>query len=400
MRVRGHPPRRGGPASGYASPMRVAFTGLWHPPGLSPADVLSRDTTRRGLGAALAARGHDVTVLQEHPQAAEIVEEGVRWRFVPPSPLARASRRALAAAGASAPIVLAPATHLLAPLRALAPDVVHCFDASFTPTLALLVRLGPPVVTHYHGGEPTSIAGLRAVQRAALARVARLLFTTADRAAPFVRAGADPARIVELPETSTRFTPGDRAGARARTGLHGDPAILCPGRLDAVKDPLTTIRGVARVAEAWPGTRLHLAYTDAPMEAEVRAEVARHPPLAGRVTFWGRVAHATMEDLLRAADLVVQSSVREVCGIATLEAAAVGTPVVLSDIPPFRRLTDDGRFGGLFPVGDADALARAVLTLRPATGAALRARFEARYSFAVLAASVERVYADVTAPPN
>ena len=85
-------------------------------------------------------------------------------------------------------------------------------------------------------------AELRWIERRALAGVDRLLFTNRGRGEDWVRTGAlpDGDRIVELFETSTELAPGDREAARRRTGIRGDPVYLCVGRLDPVKDPLTS----------------------------------------------------------------------------------------------------------------------------------------------------------------
>jgi glycosyltransferase involved in cell wall biosynthesis len=55
-----------------------------------------------------------------------------------------------------------------------------------------------------------------------------------------------------------------------------------------------------------------------------------------------------------------------------MEAAAMGVPVVASDIRGCRQVVDHDRTGLLFPVRDADALARALT--RVANDAQLRAR--------------------------
>ncbi|MFN7144392.1 MAG: hypothetical protein ACK4YP_11490, partial [Myxococcota bacterium] len=85
--------------------MRVCFVNLWHPDVPDPDALVAADTTRRGFGAALAARGHAVTVVQEAPWRARVERDGVTWEMVPPSELTRASRRVFAALGHAAPAV-------------------------------------------------------------------------------------------------------------------------------------------------------------------------------------------------------------------------------------------------------------------------------------------------------
>ncbi len=388
--------------------MHVCFVNLHH--GAAPdADALvDADVTRRGFGAALAARGHRVTVVQEAPWRARVERDGVTWELVPPSALTTASRRAFGLAGHPSPAVPSPATSVLAVVDALRPDVIHSFDLVFYPSLALLGRLarrrGIPLVAHFHGGAPARRPGYRAIARYALDRVDRLLFTTRARGLDWARAGlVDGARVVELVETSTFFRARDRAAARRRTGLSGDPLYVCAGRLDPVKDPLTTLDGFARIARALPGARLVLTWTDAPLLDAVRRRVAGDPALAGRVELRGRVPHDAMEDLLASADYLLQSSVREVCGTVVLEALACGVVPVITDIPPFRKLTDEGRVGRLFPRGDGVALAAQALSLaegdRVEQSRAAAAWFDRALAFPALAEELEGIYAALLGPP-
>ena len=335
--------------------------------------------------------------MQEHAEAATLLDGEVRWTFTPPDRLARLGRALLA--GRDDAAVKAPAWHVLAPVEAQRPDVIHSFDMVFYPTLAGLARVaarrGAALVTTFHGGAPARTQPLRWIERAALRGVHRLMFTTRERGLAWVQSGAlpDDARIAEVFESSSVFSPGDRAAARRDRPLRGAPALLHVGRLDPVKDPITTLSGFRRLLARLPEAHLSLAWTGGALEAPCRAAAADLP-----VTWLGAVPRARMEGLLRAADLLVQSSVREVCGYAVLEALAVGTPPVLSEIPPFRRLTDGGRVGALFPVGDPDGLARAVerawaeVRQGALSPEIVRAWFDAALSFDVLAARTEAVY--------
>lgn len=376
--------------------MRVVLTSL-HSEGADPDAWIARDTLRRELARALTARGHEVTVLVELARAAERRDGAVRWLFVPPDPLARAGRALLR--GRPDAMVKAPSLHLLAPLARLRPEVIHSFDLVFYPTLLplgrLARRLGAALVATFHGGAPARTRALRAVERRALAGVHRLLFTTRAQGLPWVASGAlaDDRRIAEVFEWSSTFRPGDPALARAASGLRGSPALLHTGRLDPVKDPLTTLRGLARLVRTHPEAHLTMCWTEAPLLGEVRRLAEGLP-----VTLLGTVPEARMEALLRGADALVQASRREVCGRAVVEALACGVAPVLSDIPPFRRLLDDGRVGRLFAPGDPEALAAAAADALAARAAGalgpevVRGWFDAAISFPALAATVEAVY--------
>ncbi len=77
------------------------------------------------------------------------------------------------------------------------------------------------------------------------------------------------------------------------------------------------------------------------------------------------------EELASASASVVPSRA-EGFGLVTIEAEAVGTPVVASDIPPTRETLVDGESGLLVPLDDEAAMADALV--RVLTDTDLRAR--------------------------
>jgi glycosyltransferase involved in cell wall biosynthesis len=82
--------------------------------------------------------------------------------------------------------------------------------------------------------------------------------------------------------------------------------------------------------------------------------------------------------------------------LAVIEAMSCGCVPIVSDIPSFRRITGDGRFGRLFPVGESRELAKAALSISPAQraelSAAVREHFSRALSFPALAQQIDVVY--------
>ena len=70
-----------------------------------------------------------------------------------------------------------------------------------------------------------------------------------------------------------------------------------------------------------------------------------------------------VEDLYAAMDLYVLASYREGFPRSAMEAAAMGLPLVVTDIRGCRQVVDDGVNGRLVPVRDAPALADAIAAL-------------------------------------
>jgi glycosyltransferase involved in cell wall biosynthesis len=193
-----------------------------------------------------------------------------------------------------------------------------------------------------------------------------------------------------VPECSSRFTPGDRTLARQLTGVHGNPAILWVGHLDPNKDPLTVLDGLSTLLEALPQLQLWCCYGSGPLLPQLRARLAADVVLSPRVHLLGRVPHAQVEQLMRAADLFVLGSHREGSGYALIEALACGLPPVVTDIPSYRALTGGGKIGALWPVADHQALAAAVLALARLLSPALRGAVHAHFDDVLSPQSVGR----------
>jgi glycosyltransferase involved in cell wall biosynthesis len=113
-----------------------------------------------------------------------------------------------------------------------------------------------------------------------------------------------------------------------------------------------------------------------------------------------RVDDAELAALYAGALAVVQASYLEGFGLPPLEAAAHGTPAVVSDLPCFAETLGDAALR--VPPGDADALADALLriagddALRARLGAAARDR-AAAYTWERAAAALHALLAEAAA---
>jgi glycosyltransferase involved in cell wall biosynthesis len=364
--------------------IRVAQIGIVQPRGrIDPDRLLADWPTLVDIATATQRAGAEVTVVQSFHRDAEIVRDGVRYRFVAEPALPGRATGLM-------PWRLARA------VRAAAPDVLHVNGLDFRRHMRALRLLGVPILVQDHA----SCAGAGGSRRRhALEGIAGIAFTAAEQAQPFVEMGELSPRVsvFAVPESSTRFSPGSQASARARTGVTGDPAVLWVGRLDDNKDPLTILDAIEIAARDLPQLKLWCCFHQQPSLAEVETRIAASPMLAGRVHLLGRVPHARIETLLNASDFFLLGSHHEGSGYALIEALACGVIPIVSDIAPFRAIA--GSVGALIPVGDAAGFASALVALAQQDRVALRHRaiehFDAHLSFDRVGARLCAIYAQL-----
>lgn len=197
-----------------------------------------------------------------------------------------------------------------------------------------------------------------------------------------------------------RATVGDatRATVRSEWGANDATVVIgAVGRLVAEKGYPELFEAVA----ALPRDRYRLVVVgdDDPEKADAldRATVQRARDLG--VVFLG--PRTDVERVLSGFDLFVQPSHREGFPRAAMEAAAMGLPIVATDIRGCRQVVDDGRTGLLVPVRAPSALATAIAALggdpgrRRVMSAAARAVAEDRFDERQVVERVLDTYRDV-----
>lgn len=354
--------------------------------GRPPAQLLDAWPTLVDVAEAASRSGIRMSVVLASGYSERLTRGGLAYHFLPFGEGQRSTRKNSA---------------LGALLRDLDPDVLHVHGLGFPRDVLSLASLAPgvPIILQDHSNRPPRL-WRRALWRRQISLVAGLAFCASDQARPFAAARLlDSATcLYEVPESSSRFSPGDQGQARRVTGIDGDPAVLWVGHLDANKDPLTVLRGISAAARELPGLRLFCCFGTAPLLDDVKDLIARDPHLTERVRLLGRVPHERIEQLMRAADLFVSGSHFEGTGYALMEALACGVSPVVTDIPPFRVLTGDGAVGKLWacddPLGLCAAIRAAAARTDPEMRAAMRAHFDRELSFDSLGRKLVAMYED------
>lgn len=137
----------------------------------------------------------------------------------------------------------------------------------------------------------------------------------------------------------------------------GEPVILGVGRLAPEKDFSTLIRAVSRVVRDRSCRLIILG--DGPERSTLQT-LSTNIGLEGLVDLPGRVDNPY--GFMANASVLALPSAWESFGIAIVEAMACGTPVVATrSRGGVAEILEDGRYGPLVPVGDDEAMARAIL---------------------------------------
>lgn len=165
---------------------------------------------------------------------------------------------------------------------------------------------------------------------------------------------------------TTRFALSDEERRAVRQELRdrwqvpaGTPVLLTVSRLSWDKGYAELIAAARQLKQ--DGVRFRLvAAGSGKDEAAIRAAIAQ-ADLEQEFLLLGWCANPL--GLYAAADLFLFASHREGLPIAPIEALASGLPVIASALPGCREELVEGKYGVLYPVGEASALATAVRAL-------------------------------------
>lgn len=276
----------------------------------------------------------------------------------------------------NAPRVLFSLPRLIRYLRRTRPDaLLSALDhANLVAILARRVAGAPArLVVAVHNTMSLATKHAPTLRGQAIPALARWLYPAADRVVAVSRGVAeDITRLYCLPETQVRVIYNPVATPEllhkvsdpvSHPWFEQDmpPVILGVGRLTEPKDFPTLLRAFALVRQRVDARLMILG------EGEERAtleQLASELKLQEYVALPGFVENPYA--YMRRAALFVLSSRWEGLPTVLIEAMACGTPVVATDCPSGpREILEDGKWGRLVPVGNAEALAEAIVeTLR------------------------------------
>lgn len=280
-------------------------------------------------------------------------------------------------------------------------DLLHVHGIGPAVLSPVARLLGCRVVVTHHGADYDRAKWngfakwvLRTGERMAVGSADRVIVVSQGMTeilrARYPRAAARIAYIpngASLPAPATASDPTALAAALAPFGVTPGGYVLAVARLVPEKGLHDLVAAFEQLAPN--GLRLLIAGAADHHDDYARGLLAR---ASDRVIFAGFQPRTTVAALYRGAALFVMPSYHEGLPIAALEAAAAGTPILLSDIRPNRDLGLDAH--NYFPVGQVAALAER-LTRDPGAYRYDQAAILARFNWDDVAARTDAIYRSV-----
>jgi D-inositol-3-phosphate glycosyltransferase len=186
---------------------------------------------------------------------------------------------------------------------------------------------------------------------------------------------ADLEKIVTIPPgvDLARFRPIDQKQAKQRIGVNAQHRnILFAGRIEPLKGVDTLLHAIHLIQRCVPALVANVCvtiiggdpWTDSPEPEMARLQEMRQAlGLDDVVAFVGAKDQDALPDYYAAAEMVVMPSHYESFGMVALEAMAMGTPVIASEVGGLAFLVRDNETGFHVPSRDPEALADKIYTL-------------------------------------
>jgi len=261
-------------------------------------------------------------------------------------------------------------------------DLISVQDTAYFALFAYLIAriCGIPFEVQVHGFEKFS--GLRRLIAGFVLKYADKIRVVSERLKEEVKKvwGIKDNKIYILsvyvqnipPRLASRDTP-----PQLRRGLNGEFIFLTVGRLVPVKNIGMQIRAFAKIADEFPNARLRIV-GDGPERPALQL-TTDNLHLTSRIIFEGQ--QKDMARFYQNSDAFILTSDSEGWGVAIVEAAAHGLPIVMTDVGCAGEFIKNGENGIVIPVGNENALVSAIKRLisdepfRFRLGASARATF-------------------------
>jgi glycosyltransferase involved in cell wall biosynthesis len=229
--------------------------------------------------------------------------------------------------------------------------------------LQLRMIVGPNVkIILQHRADKPFLGYKKSLQQLADRYVDAYLFGSKNLAKNWLNAGniKSVKKILEIPGLSSIFYPLPKESALANSNASGNPIFFWAGRLNSNKDPLTVLKAFLKFTVLNSSAMLYMSYQTEELLGEISALLNQHPN-GKRVQLIGNIPHHELLYWLNSADYLLSASHYEGGGTVLCEALSVGCIPIVTDIPSFRMLTNNGENGFLYEPGDVDGLLKLLI---------------------------------------
>jgi glycosyltransferase involved in cell wall biosynthesis len=247
-------------------------------------------------------------------------------------------------------------------------DVVHGLDV-YSSMALMVIRFahghGIPCLLTCHTvmGSPFLIF---------LQRFMGLALSRSDRLIAVSQAAAHFSHLLGCPEKRITVIPNgvdlscfngniDASLMREELGIGDEPLVVTASRLIKRKSPGLLISAFARVLKVVPDAKLVIAGSG--REKDNLSRQIKSLNITNSVFMVGGLTREKVAQLMAAADVFALPSKVESFGLVLLEASAAGVPVVCSNTGGVPEVFQDGFNALLYPPGDDNAMAKAIICL-------------------------------------
>ncbi len=241
---------------------------------------------------------------------------------------------------------------LLKRIRKLNPDMVYIQGLAYSHQIILLkkfVNSSCKIIVQDHANQlPKGIK--RTLFKIADKSVNHYLFTSKEMATPYLKQGliSSSKKITQCVEGSTHF--------KCQPTIKKEPlSFLWVGRLDKNKDPLTILKAFKKFVPLHPLATLTMIFENKSLLKAVTSFIAEHQ-LEKQIKLIGKLRHNEMEYWYQKSRFFILGSHKEGGPISLIEAMACGCIPVVTKIPAFKTMTNNGKCGFLFEPGNEKSL--------------------------------------------
>jgi glycosyltransferase involved in cell wall biosynthesis len=330
--------------------MKVIDVSFWYDTHVeSPSALLAQHFTIEGWMKAVQNNGVEVAIVKRFKHDAMQEHDGIKHYFIKDG----------------WPAHLKPwqiPFRIIWFLRKQKPDVLHVHGFMF-PMAILFLRLlshkHTAIIIQHHAGVPPN-GWQNFWQKWCINKANGYFFTTVEHGKMWFH--KHPEKIMPVMEGSIHFTPIAKDIAKTTSNFSGNPVFLWVGRLDDNKDPITVLEGFDLLLQKVPTATLYMLYTDELLISLVKEKLLSSSRLQQAVHLVGKVNHQQLQAYYSSADYFVLGSHHEGSGFALAEALACGCVPIITDIPSFRMMTNNGQLGALWQCGNSENFYEAAKT--------------------------------------